>query len=646
MSGAYSEICVCFEPPAADPLPHVLILSFMAPGAEAAVEQRWGSQVVSGRQIVQDVRTDARAAYVQVIARLGATPSAGGRTLRQLLQGPDGYSRWWFLGITDKDCVWDADAIYTTALRLAAVREAQTRYDVRSLSFHGAPREFAAALGAAPGTANAWWVTAGVVARAVAVGILGRLSLTAEYLGLWWALRRLPAPAAVRRDVLLQGYWDWSVRQDGAGALRDRYFTDLPAQLARRGLSVGWLASCETGLEPWQRGRRRRDVLAAAGAHPGLTLLERYVAPADIARIAWNLRSPLRVTRFALSRQFLAACRVGTLDLAPVVRPLLLNVSWGSTACRCELVATATARACRQLRPAIVLTFMELFTRARALYAGVRASGSRALVWAAQHAGYSSDKTLGVFDPALEVRGEPDDCPIPAPDGLFVMGDLSRRIWERNELGRGRIVPTGGLRYHAVHIETRIEPRMAAPPAAPAAEGVSILLVGGMNAGAEVDLCDAAVAAVKGLESVHLSWRDHPNYRFSQRAVFDRFRKVITVTSGSLDEDLRTTALVLFTHAGVAEEAVLQGIPTWQWLWPGFNTSPFLDVPVIPAFTSVAALRRELETFLEAPEAYRPTADVQARVLHECFGPDPAGASVRIADAVQQMISTSAVAHA
>ena len=630
---AFSELWVCFERPPEDPPAQAVVLSFLGPGAESDMERRCGPRIVSGRALVQEVRSRARAEYVRLIARIGATSCVGGQTLRQALQGPGNYSRWWLLDITEKDCLWDEDTIYLTLLQLMAVWELRERHRVERVTLCGAAPAFAAALGQrAPGQ--------GAIAdlvRALILGLLGRLRLLVEYVGTWWTLRSLPFPVGEHRDVLLQGYWDWTVRPL-QGGLRDRYFTDLPAQLADRGLSTGWLASCEPALEPSQRGRKRRDVLAASCAHPEVTLLERYVTPGDVARTVSTLRYPIQVTHAVSGRAFRRLCSVAGFDLYPLVRQQLLRAVWGATVCRLQLVATATTRACRRLRPDVVLTAFELFLRSRALYAGVRACSPRARVWAAQHAGYSSDKTLGIFDPDIEVRGTPDGCAVPAPDGIFVMGDLSRRIWEENGFAGENVVLTGGLRYQAVRM---------APRAARAAGGrITLLLAGGMCAAAHVDLCDAVIAATSGLESVRLHWRDHPLYLFSRRRSFCRFRGSITVTSCTLDEDFQAADLVLFSQTGLAEEALLRGIPTWQWLWPGFNTSPFLDVPVIPSFTSVSALRRELQAFIRAPALYQPTVETQRRVLHECFGPDPAGASAGIADAIQHMIAADARARA
>lgn len=628
---ACSEIWICFTPPPVDPPRNVLIVSFMPPSTESLMEQRYGAQVVSGRLLIQEVRAQARMEYLKLIARIGSTP-CGGRTLRQELQGPGNYSRWWFLWVTEKDCVWDQDTIYTTILRLKAVQAAKERYQTERVVLYGADPGFAAAFGR--GEPARRWIAG--LARAVVGGVLSRLRLISEYVGLWWTLRHLPVPPPERRDVLLQAYWDWSVRPAG-GRLHDRYFAELPAQLGGRGMTVGWLASCDLYAEPWQHGRTTGDVVAAASAHNDVTLLERFLVPTDIVREALNLSYPIRLTRFVFDRRFQRLCALGPFGLHPLVRTLLLRAAWGATVARLQLIATATARACRRIEPRMILTFMELLMRARAIYAGASASSTRVAVWAAQHAGYSSDKTLGVFDPEIEMRGTPDGCAMPAPDGMFVMGDLSRRIWQASGLSPTRVIATGGLRYQSVQIRP---PRQVAPK-----ESVSILLAGGMNEAAELELCDAGVAAVADLPSVKLSWRDHPSYQFSQRGAFRVFRNAIAVTSRTLDEDFESADLVLFTHTGIAEEALLRGIPTWQWLWSGFNTSPFLDVPVIPTFTSVRALRRELQAFVRDPARYQPTIEAQRRVLRECFGLDPAGASIRVADAVREMIAPGTGVH-
>jgi surface carbohydrate biosynthesis protein (TIGR04326 family) len=623
---AFSEMWVCFARLHDAPPPDVLVLSFMAPSDEFAIERRWPGQVVSGRAVIQDVRTQARAQYVDLIARLGSLGAPKRSTLRQILRGPGEYSRWWLLPPTEKDCIVDDDPIYTAVLRGAAVRAVQNRYAISQTRHHGTSPAYS-------GGNHGAGASLGFLIQAVARGVVSRFALVVECFLIRRALRRLPEPDR-RWDVLLQAYWDWSLRPCESGGLTDRYFADLPQQLARRGLRVGWLASFEPSRGGSQPRRSRTDLTAAASRQPNVVIIERFLTAFDILRDLLDPRYAIRTTRAMLSAECRQVCRNSGIDVYPQVSRAVIRAAWGATCGKLQLVATAVARTCGRLRPSGVLTFLEMSLRARAFYAGIRAGSPRTHVWAAQHAGYSSDKTLGVFDAECEIRGLPDDCPVPAPDGIFVMGSLSRRIWERN-LGDRRVIQTGGLRYQTVAVERR--------PARTREGPMSVLLVGGMNEAAEMEVCDATTTAAAGLP-LSLRWRDHPYYLFSQRRAFERFRESIAVTSGSADEDLAAADLVIFTHSGLAEEALLRGIPTWQWLWLGFNTSPFLDLPVIPSFTSVNELRLELQAFVHDPRRYSPDAAIQQQILEECFGSDPSLASARVADAVQRILAADGVA--
>ena len=498
------ELWVCFELPPTAPPPDAIILSFLAPGVEASLVQQYGAQVLSARAIVQEVRARARSEYVQLIARIGSTPCVGEMTLRQALKGPGHYSRWWLLEFTEKDCFSDDDTTYLTLLRLTAIQTVKERFCIECVRLHGAPPALVAAV-----RQNTAWARSVIdLAQALALGVAGRVMLVVELVSLWWTIRRLRLPDVEPRDVLLHGYWDWSIQPDSGGRLRDRHFTTLPQQLAASGVRVGWLAIVETHSTPWQSRRKRRDVVAASCAYRDMILIERFLTLHDIVGTATNLGDAIAATRAVFGRRFKRVCRVHAFDMYPLMRWMVLRAAWGATVCRLQLIATATTAACRRIRPAVVLTAFELFVRARAVYAGVRDGSPSTAVWAAQHAGYSSDKTLGVVDPVVELRGEPDDCAMPAPDGIFAMGDLSARIWNASGFARERVVITGGLRYHDVRIESQAPRRSR--------HDITVLLAGSAGEAAHLDLCDAAVAAASGIPGVRLRWRDHPYYRLFQ----------------------------------------------------------------------------------------------------------------------------------
>lgn len=614
-----SELWICFEAPAG-PLPDgTLALGFLRADVEESLAARWGGQYVSGRTLAQEVRQDARRHYLDLIARIGATPIEG-LTLRQALQGPGGYSRWWFLKTSEKDCVWDEDVVYTTIIRLLCVKRVADKHGIRRLRLFGGSPALACALATvfelpAPSTPLA------APLLALGRGLLNRLAGTIFYLRLCRLLGRAPSRPRGEYDVLLQAHVDWSLAAGPDGRLHDRYFAEVPAALAAEGQRVGWLAWCEP--DAGIRRRPLQDVIAAVRPHPSVILLEGYLRPYDIVSRIWNWRYLAAFFRFSRREAFRNLFRVEGFDLFPLLRAQMLPLFAGSSIGRWELLALAAERACREARPKMLLTFLELFLHARALYAGARAGAPTVKIWSAQHASYSSDKTFGSVRADLELQGRPDGCAIPAPDGIFAMGDLARRLWLGAGFSGEQVPVTGGLRYQTIRIQQR--------PPAPRGGTPTLLVIGGMNETLDADMCGAVQAAARHLP-FRLCLRDHPHYRLSARRSFAPFRTVFEISRGTVEEDLQAADLVVFTHSGMAEEAFLRGIPTWQWLWAGFNSSVFVDLHVIPTFTTIAELRGALEGYLAAPDAYRPQRDSQELVLRQCFGPDPARASKDIRD--------------
>ena len=159
-----------------------------------------------------------------------------------------------------------------------------------------------------------------------------------------------------------------------------------------------------------------------------------------------------------------------------------------------------------------------------------------------------------------------------------------------------------------------------------------------MNEAIDLDMCRGVMAAAADEPAIEISIRNHPRYDLTSRTGFAPFRDRLRVTRGTVDEDLDSADLVMFTYSGLAEEALLRGLPIWQWRWPGTDASVFLDLPVIPTFSSSLALCRELRDFITDRERFRPTMQVQQLVLDQCFGPHPAQASRKIAGLVSQMI--------
>jgi surface carbohydrate biosynthesis protein (TIGR04326 family) len=626
------ELWVCFELPAAEPPTHTHVLSFLPPALEEEAERRWSVRVVSGRALVQEVRPHARAMYLDLIARLGSTPIEG-RTLRQVLAVDGRFSRWWFVKTSEKDCEWPDD-LYVTVLRLSAVKAAADRFAATAVVVFGGSRQFAEIVRGA-------WAPADEPARVpwrrraawLAAGLVGRLGLLASYVRVWLLLLRFRARRPAAFDVLLHAQWGWTVRLTPTGDVRDGYFRELPSALRRRGLRVGWLASCEPGTSASGRTDKLHDAIRAS-RRPDVVIFERYLGITDIVRAALDFRLLIRAMRFTRAAAFRELCAMDRFDLSPVLREQILGLLAGPGTPRLELIALGASRACAEARPRAVLTFLELILQSRAIYVAARAWGGRPAVWAAQHAAYGRDKLFGVVDAKRELRGEPDGLGIPAPDGIFVMGDVSRDIWTGNGLPAERVLITGGLRYQHV--------RISRSPAATMPRAVHrLLLIGSLDEAADLDMCEAVVAAAGGNKTFDLVFRDHPARRRTGTPAFRPFEGRVRPSSSDLVEDIDAAHVVIFNHSSVAEEAVLRGVPAWQWLWAGVNESAFLDLPLVPCFTSVRDLRAALEAFHRDPGAFAPTAEVQETVWRRCFGPAPHRAADRIAAAVEKLIGAT-----
>jgi hypothetical protein len=617
---AYSELWVCFRPPRLHPPANVLVLSFLPPGAEEHLAGTLGEQFVSARDVQPLVHADARRAYVDLIAGIGATACIKGQTLRQALKGADGYSRWWLHKISEKDCGWDEDPTYLTIIQLLCARQVIAKHGITRTRVVGAPTIAMALSGRGCGPLRTW----AAILKALAFGIVSRIAFAAWYLQTWWIVRSaIPrTPAGEEFDVALEGHWDWSVRPTGTG-IEDRYFGDLPHRLERAGLRVGWFAWCEPSIDSRQPPRSLRAVITSAATQRQVVLLESFLGVRDILSATIHVRHLLTGLRFILNDNFRAIFRVAGYDIFPVMLPLLLRDFAGAGICRRDMLLRATTRATAQRRPKILLSFLEFFLHARAMYAGARLGSPTIQLWTAQHGAYCSDKTMCMFDPEREIEGRQDGCALVVPDRMYVMGHLAETLWTRNGFRPDRVVVAGGLRFQRMRVQAR--PLRERDPE------VTVLLVCAMTRAWDLELCEAATLASAGILNIRLKFRDHPHYRLSKDPAFASFKHAIEVTTGSAEEDLESAQLVLFTYSGMAEEALLKGIPVWQWRWAGIMPTVFTDVPVVPTFSSVSALRGALHRFIADPDSFRPSPDVQRSVLNMCFGPAPTQASARIA---------------
>lgn len=629
------SLWVCWEPPVTLPTePDAIVLSFLPPAVEENLERELGARFIRAREASREVRAEARRGYLSCVSRIGACVGATGRTLRQALAPTGQTSRWWYHSVSFRDC--ESDRTFRSLIAIHTIRTVAAKHGATHLVLVGAPWEVAAVLRSGfpvkqykvQRRTPLWWT--------LVRGFGERVRYAIRALRYWAAVRRHAAPPGGPFAVVFSGFWDWSVRKDERGGVTDRYFMALPDELIRRDLGpVGWFAWFDPHYEPGKAGRSLAEVLAPLWNCEQVVLLQQSLSMGDFLTALGDfapLGSFLRMRRW---RDFRAVFRQDGLDLWPLFEHRLLHGFVNADLPHTELVALATERACRRYRPKVTLSFLEHFPYARAHYEGVRRADIGALRLAVQHCSWCHEKTFFFLDPKSELAGEPDGCAIPQPDFVCAMGTFGEELFMECGYARDRVVLTGSPRYDHIGLPDKARPGNVGNG------GRNVLLVSSLDVETEIDMAEAVVEAAHGLQGMTVLLRNHPFSRIETHPRFQRLRDRLSISEATLADDLKWADLIIYTYSTVAEEALLQGKPVWQWLPLDFNGSALVEVVRVPQFGSVPALRAALQAFVANPEAFLPREQDRRLVLERLFYRDDAGAASRAAEAVCRFLCDS-----
>lgn len=627
---------IYWEKPGALPSGNEPILSFLSPGVEEELRRRCGDRIMVGRAAPMEVRAKARECYLNIVARLGTFTPGNGLTWRQVLTRPGEASRWWYHPVAFKDP--ESDATFQWILQVLIIQTAAKGLGVKELVLVGAPREMAAVLQSAfsvkeqrPRRRLGAW-------RLWGRGLASRLIFLGKVMRQWSAARRLPRRQDQNFDVVISGFWDWSVKWDEqTQALADRYFQRLPEELQRRGVSLGWFAWLDYQAEPGQPGRRWHDALAPLKRKSEVVLLQSCLRPGEILRALTDVKPLIIFLKLRSSPRFKEIFQENGLDYSSLFFGKLLYGFLNSSLPHFDLVALATQRAVQRYRPKVILSFLEHFPYSRSQYEGVRRAGGGTSCWAMQHASYSHEKTFLFLHPALEFRGEPDGCPVPHPDFVCAMGTLGQELFLECGYPPDRVLLTGSTRYDHVRAQNS---RPQGPTGMGDAEGViHLLLVPSIYVDLELAMVEAVWTAVREIPGIKLYLRNHPFARMDRHPGFAPYKEHIEVSQGTLEADLDRADLVIFTYSTVAEEAFLRSKPVWQWLPDGFNGSALAEVVAIPQFGKVDHLREALREYQANPQAFLPDSESRQRVFERLFSPGDGKAASRMAHSISAYLA-------
>ncbi len=628
---AQQDLLVCWVRPTQLTSKVSRILSFLRPSEEDILARSiFEKNLISARVIAQEVNDDALKLYTELVAHIGAEKVYKGSSLRELLKTNNGDSRWWYHPVSFKDC--EVDPTFSSIIQVLVIDKIASEDNFRKIVLLGADDTIASVLKSKYKIECIENKNQSTVYRYLrAFG--SRIKQFIEHVYHWHLIKQSTKETQVLPDLLLEGFWDWSVRpnkqQDG---LNDRYFKSLPELLKQRGIKTAWLLWFSPRSEPGLRHRHAKDVLKKAGPYNNLIFLQKYINLTDIVKAFIDYRPAIKY--FLIVRtHFKDLFSQNGFNLFPLFRDQLLYHFLSSSIPHHVLVEKACRNAFMKFKPKMALTFLEMFPYSRAFYAGARQGYPAAKLATIQHASYSRGKTFIRFDLEIEFNGKPDNCPIPKPDYVFVMGELGKEIFQECGFAPQDIFLTGSARYEQIRTDS-ITKSHTTP-----VKIFNLLLVTTLDRDIEMDMVEAVYVAAKKLPQIKLCLRNHPLARIDEHPLFKPLRYHITIMNGTLEEDLEAADLILFTYSTVAEEAFIRGIPVWQWCSTSYNGSAFRDVRVIPTFCSVSDLRESLKKFIQNPTSFLSEEITRRDVLNRCFYSGDGKSAERIASVLIELDS-------
>jgi surface carbohydrate biosynthesis protein (TIGR04326 family) len=611
---------VCWRKPTTEIPRDAVVLSFLPPDVEEELAKT--VRIERARELSQEIRPDARRAYLDLVAAIGIA-DCGGKTFRQRLEKPGAGSRWWYHPVAFRDC--EDDPTFNSIIAILTVAAAADRLELRNLVLVGAPNEIVAVLRSrfnlrAIHTTSARRVLSFVKASARRARNLLRQSVL--------SLRPIPLPAGPI-GAFFSAFWDWSFELAEDGSIRDRYYRDLPSEIERQGVGrPGWLVWIDS-TKKVSLARARASANRPAGAN-AFVCLQSLLHPKDVFAAHADLGPLWTVIRFR--RSLRKATVWNRYEFAALFNTPLLDGCLNESLPNAELTTKATERAHRRYIPKAFFSFLEHFPHARASYQGIAQSEAGTATFATQHASYNREKTFLSLDPVIEFRGEPDGCAVPHPDYVCAMGEVGRDLFLACGYADSHVLLTGSPRYDMLQ-SRKLSARHRLD------DSVNVLMVATLNLPMELEMMHAVAASARDLPRFRLRLRCHPARRIRQE---DAAACGVEITTGSLDEDLTNADVVLFTYSTVAEEAFIAGRPAWQWLPMGFDGSALAEAARIPRFGSVAKLREALIKFAKDRNRFIPDAAARASVFRKLFF-EGSGSAARVASHARRIVENEIV---
>ena len=425
-----------------------------------------------------------------------------------------------------------------------------------------------------------------------------------------WFVTRPPSTREGTEETVFFTYLDETL-QLGPSGLQDRHYVDLPAYLEEHTPLRPLYASFVHGHLAYLL-RRLRQLL---GRRQQLILLESYLTIGDALGMLFDWRAPARYLFYELfDRRFKASFRYDGLNIYHLIRNELLGSFVGSGIADCLFLAKAFQRMAGRRPIKHVVSFLELYPQALAVYAGVKRGRPQVTTVAYQHAAVTRMKLWYCSAPSEIVPVEQDarwgmDV-MPSPDLFLCQGGLGEEVLLESGFPRERCFLTGSPRYDQLGTNpdsAREDPTGKTSLDIP--EGKRVVLVPTSYSPKDTEHLVGLVAeACSGNDDWFVVFKPHPVHPMEDFlatvAQYTDFANHV-VLDVPIQRLIAHSDVVVTTYSTTADEAIALGCPVVVVRRnASFSMATVWEIEAAPAVDDAQGLQRSLDILFRRPESF------------------------------------------
>ena len=581
---------------------------------------------------------------VEWVGRIGEKPLFEGKNIKQLLATPYGFSLWWFNQLQYK--LFDGVLFDSPLINAGILRELMDgdAYE-ECLVYGGEPKQLAQIkeylrddrvrfVKKPMQVKTAEWkmfLRGAIFSLAYALIWIKNLIL----IKMFYKKRK---SADVHSEVVFFGLHPGSLIMSKQEII-ERYYGDLPKQLASEGRRVGFVSAYCNMKEI--RGMFGRDFITAAARFPQpITFLEtqlsirevllKYGEYLKLSYKFWRLPKRAKADLFLLDSAdhsaWLGSPFLSSLYSHQVLYALLINEATFKYVSRCQ--------------PKVAFTCYVVNHAGRAFNTGVRRTGQNVPIIGLQHASYPKTKAevryhKSEIDPAGGGRDMVSFAPF--ADYFLVQGKMTRDQFIVAGLPEERCLQIGSPRFDVLYNVLRDSSAKKDIPGLNIPPGKKVVVVALSAVPHDVtQLLELLYRAVD--DRFFLIFKPHPNMPIgkllAQKAAGHPWIHY-SISDASVYDLIARCDILVTSHSTVAEEAIAMGKPAISVHAGAYiNIAASASLGIDNCAHNTEELKRKIEKMLSLdPEEF---GRMREKVIEQCFGALDGKATKRTADLIRE----------